>query len=102
MKSRNVVFKKPNDEPKVIETDFSFKALQNLIGGNIKSMPLDSQLDVIFNENAIDQKCELNIAFNGNIIAGNVIIIATDGFMWRGLSNKETKNIIKFLKKQQI
>lgn len=102
MKKQTVVFKKPHEEACVIETDFGFKSLQELLGGNVKSIPLESRLDLLFVEDGIDKKYDLNVALNGNIIVGNLIVVGTDGFVWQGLSNKESKKIIKYLNKQTI
>ncbi len=68
------------EKPEVIEFENKYQELRRLVGGNIELVPLDKNTIMYCNEEGkligLDGNRRLN---NGDIIAGNFIILGDDG-----------------------
>lgn len=94
----------PDNPPLLREIDNTLEALQNEVGGYIETVSLPGDLVIICNEDGVRLRFVLNrtLIFKtpaGNFwnvpILGNFIICGTDGEEFRGLTDKEIRDLTK-------
>lgn len=72
-----VLFKKPNRNPKRITIENSLEAMQRLVGGNIEVVQLDDAL-LICNEEGKIRGLEPNVVLGKDTICGSFFIAGDD------------------------
>lgn len=94
----------PNQPPLEREMDNTLEALQSEVGGHIETVSLPGGLVIICNEDGVRLRFVLNrtLVFKtpaGNFwnvsILGDFIICGTDGEEFRGLTDKEIRDLTK-------
>lgn len=80
MKKIRGIHVRVGEKPEVIEFENKYQELRRLVGGNIELVPLDNNTIMFCNEEGkligLDGNRSLD---NGDIIAGNFIILGDDG-----------------------
>ena len=99
-----IVVKEPHQEAKVVTLEkIGFKTLQNVIDGDIQSLPLDASLDILVDEEGKLKNKEPNIIHNNiMLLVGTIAIIGVEAYDWRGLTANEIKRATKYLNEHSI
>lgn len=101
----------PNQPPLEREMDNTLEALQSEVGGYIEAVSLSGDIVIICNEDGINLKFPVSrtLVFTSNSgtvydvpIHGVFIICGTDGEEFRGLSEKEIKDLKKQFSTERI
>ena len=101
----------PDHPPVLRDIDNTLEALQNEVGGYIETVSLPGGFVIICNEDGVNLKFPINrtVVFKtpaGNFynvpILGNFIICGTDGEEFRGLTDKEAKELLELFKKNRV
>ncbi len=72
-----VLYKKPNRNPKRITIENSLGAMQKLLGGNIQVVMMNNEL-VVYNEEKNLKRLEPNVVLGRNTIYGSFFIAGDD------------------------
>lgn len=80
MKKIRGIHVRVGEKPEVIEFENRYQELRKLVGGNIEFVPLDQNTVMFCNEEGKLIGLDGNRRFdNGDVIAGNFIIVGDDG-----------------------
>ena len=93
-----IVYKKVNEDAKIMEIENTLEAKQNLVGGLIEVVPYGNLL-LVCNEEGKLMNLKPNVAFDLDYIAGDFFIIGDDyeNADFKSLTDEECKQVIEDL-----
>lgn len=97
--SIRAVVKLPDMEPAVVEIENSLDSLQKLVGGYIETVTFAEDCVAICNEEGRLMGLAHNTKFLGVDFVGPVVLVATDGEDFTGLTEDRAVMLIKALSK---
>lgn len=84
-----VIVKEVGKNPEVKEIEDKLEVYQKIVEGYIEVVPLFNNIVIVCNEEGKLQNKEPNILLGNEIIAGNIVIVGTEGEEFRGLTDDE-------------
>lgn len=90
------IYKKVNENPKIVEINDSLLDLQNIVEGDIETLTIDDDLVMIINEEGKIKKLEPNITYNNDVICGNILVLQAIEDKFTGI---DFQNIEKVMEK---
>ncbi len=91
------IIKQPGETAKRIDIDNTLEALQKAVGGYIETVTLFEDVILICNEEGRLMNLPYNMEFLGIPFVGPVLAVGRNGEGFRGLTEKEAQEVMKFI-----
>ena len=90
------IYKKVNENPRIVEIGGSLLELQSIVGGNVETLTIDDDLVMLVNEEGKIKGLEPNITYNNDVICGNILVLQVIEDKFAGI---DFQNIEKVMEK---